>query len=66
MQFDILAVSLVYDLGLHLLTSSAAIFMFVNSHFLVCTLDKQDTCQVAVLSASSERSTGRVCRRRLQ
>lgn len=33
MQFDILAVSLVYDSGLHLLTSGAAIFVFVNSHF---------------------------------
>lgn len=33
MQLDILAVSLVYDSGLHLLTSGADIFMFVNSYF---------------------------------
>ena len=33
MQLDILAVSLVYDSGLHLLTSGAAVLIFVNLHF---------------------------------
>lgn len=33
MQFDLLAVSPVYDSGLHLWTSGSAIFMFINSHF---------------------------------
>lgn len=68
MQLDMLTVSLLYDSSLCLLSSGAAVFVFVSSAFalLWSEQDKQDCSQVAVLSTSSERSPGRNCTGRLQ